>query len=494
MVQKETKAKSKDLTPLTQNPISSKEVKAFDCSPDSSPAFKEFKDTLAGSIDTDILPEILPDVTQVAPTGTMDDLPEVTESGSMPPASFDSYEPGAREDLDLPREAVRTYAGPAGDASEFDFRRGRYNNDDLAFGHQAPMSLPTPQRFHDQYDPPMMSNPPPRSPGSSYQFPPRSHTHFLREHGSSPRGTRRNNRDRGHTAYPELFELRITIYREVRSLTLFNQFIPEITKMLRLAMREERVEVQGVHKNPHDFGVVLTFHVRPYNYMNEKMVTRYRSQMLKFAWDWRNYYDNPRSNYHDDHETYDTLYFFLENCEVNLCRMTRKERLAAKGSLRSFDEFRKKPAKQPKNHRSRQNLVKKEYEAVKDLLDKYLIADKTYLRGKKVAFIQVKCPAALKKNAAFITSIVKDPNVDITRATVPLSRKKEGQLKGFLVYLETEREECVTYIIENLFTQEYKDAGIKCKYGVFKKKDDADSNLSNMSNPPESKEPEQTEV
>jgi len=255
------------------------------------------------------------------------------------------------------------------------------------------------------------------------------------------------------------------------------------------------VEVQGVHKNQH-YGVVLTFHVRPYNYMNEKMVTQYRSQMLKLAWDWRNYYDNPRSNYHADQETYDTLYFFLENCEVNLCKITRKERLAAKGALRGGfdDQFRKKPVKQPKNHRSRQNLVKKEYEAVKDLLDKFLIADKTYLRGKKVAFIQVKCPNALKKNAAFITSIVKDPNVDITRATVPLSRKKEGQLKGFLVYLETEREECVTYIIENLFTQEYKDAGIKCKYGVFKKKDETDSNLSNMSNPPESSEPEQTEV
>jgi len=144
--------------------------------------------------------------------------------------------------------------------------------------------------------------------------------------------------------------------------------------------------------------------------------------------------------------------------------------------MRNFVEYRKKPAKQPKNHRSRQNLVKKEYEAVKELLNEFLIADKTYLRGKKVAFIQVKCPTALKKNAAFITSIVKDANVTITRATVPLSRKKEGQLKGFLVYLETKTEDCVKYIIENLFTQEYKDAGIKCKYGVFSKKTEDSSN------------------
>lgn len=152
----------------------------------------------------------------------------------------------------------------------------------------------------------------------------------------------------------------------------------------------------------------------------------------------------------------------------------------------SFDEFRgKKPSKQPKNHRSRQNLVKKEYEAVKELLGEFLIPDKTYLRGKKVAFIQVKCPTALRKNAAFITSIVEDSNVKITRATVPLSRKKEGQLKGFLVYLETATEDCVRHVIENLFTQEYKDAGIKCKYGVFNKKSE-DSNSA--------PEPKATEV
>lgn len=477
MVQ-ETKVKVTAAEPsqAKQSPISAADVKAFDCSPDSSPKFQEFKDTVAGS---NLDPDVLPDVSSAAgPSGSTDDLPDVTASGSLPPpGSFDSYEPGAPEDLKI-REGLHTYAGG--------FRgRDMYDDDELRFGHQAPMSLPTRQRYRPSYDP-MMSSPPPHSAASSYQFPPRSH--FLREHGPSSSNSDRNGSgrapNRGRTAYPQLFEIRITVFREVRSLTLFNQFIPEITKMLRLAMREERVDVQGVHKNPHDFGVVLTFHVRPYNYMHEKMVTQIRSQMLKLAWEWRNYYDNPR--YDDQADTYETLYFFLETCEVNLCRMTRKDRLASGKHLRSFDSF-KKPTKQPKNHRSRQNLVKKEYEAVKELLGEYLIADKTYLRGKKVAFIQVKCPTALKKNAAFITSIVNDDNVRISRATVPLSRKKEGQLKGFLVYLETETEECVKYIIENLFTQEYKDAGIKCKYGVFSKKSEENSNSN--AGPPASAEP-----
>merc|ERR1719220_2607218 len=172
------------------------------------------------------------------------------------------------------------------------------------------MSLPTRQRYRPGHSGFMVSSPSGRQ--DSYEFPPRQH--FLREHAAAPSSNRSSGR--GRTAYPEVFELQISIFREVRSLTLFNEFIPEITKMLRLAMREERIDVQGVHKNLHDFGVVLTFHVRPYNYMHERMVTQVRSQMLKLAWEWRNYYDS---------DTYETLYFFLETCEVNLCRITRKE-------------------------------------------------------------------------------------------------------------------------------------------------------------------------
>jgi len=456
MVQEtKVKAASSESTPLTKNPISAKDCAGTNLDTTSH-------------IDTDILPDV---TVAAGPSGSTEDLPDVTASGSLPPASFDSHydEPGAPEGLsigDLPSN-LRTYAG------DLDFRRDRYDEADLRFENQAPMSLPTRQRYRPGPGDFMMSASP-SGRQSSYQFPPRSH--FLREHAApstnqSGRG-RTDQSGRGRTAYPEVFELQISIFREVLSLTLFNEFIPEITKMLRLAMREERVDVQGVHKNLHDFGVMLTFHVRPYNYMDERMVTQVRNQMLKLAWEWRSYYDS---------DTYETLYFFLETCEVNLCRITQKEPRNASGRNNSmhggsFDEYRqKKPSKQPKNHRSRQNLVKKEYEAVKELLGKYLIPDKTYLRGKKVAFIQVKCPTALRKNATFISSIVEDSSVKITRATVPLSRKKEGQLKGFLVYLETETEDCVRHIIEELFTQEYKDAGIKCKYGVFNKKSE-DSN------------------
>jgi len=59
--------------------------------------------------------------------------------------------------------------------------------------------------------------------------------------------------------------------------------------------------------------------------------------------------------------------------------------------------------------------------------------------------------------------------------------------------LETETEDCVKYIIENLFTQEYKDAGIKCKYGVFSKKTE-DSNSNSNPGPASAEAPAATQI
>lgn len=405
--------------------------KSSESSEQAETSTKNEDSTVAGSVKTNKLDpdDVLPEVVTTKSTNEDNNLPPV-RSGSQPgPDEFESYDFDEHRDLMLPNN-VRTYAG-----GQF------YRETELP--SLGPMSLPNRQRYRPEYDS-VLGATSPRSPSSAYQFAPRSH--FLRSHSG-----------RGRTAYPVLFELRIKIFREIQNLALFNQYIPEITKILRLTLREERVDVQGVQKHPQGLGVTLTFHIYPHNFMDENLVGEIRRSMLQTSWDWREYYAT---------ETYDTLYFFLENCEVILCRMMGNRR-GFRGRGNDKKQF---AVKNQRNHRSRQNLVKREYETVKKLLQQWLVADKTYLRGRKVAFIQVKCPGALKKNAAFISSIVNDENVTICRATVPLSRKKEGQLKGFLVYLETSKEEDVTYIMENLFTEEYQSSGIKCKYGVFSSK------------------------
>lgn len=123
------------------------------------------------------------------------------------------------------------------------------------------------------------------------------------------------------------------------------------------------------------------------------------------------------------------------------------------------------------NYRARQDLVQSKRQAVKDLLGDRLIPDEKmiYLRGPKVLFIPSKSPNSLMKIADFIKDIDDDPNVRIMRAALPLSRKNEFQLKGFLAYLEMENEQQVKYVQDNIYQKKYKAFFQKCVAAEFKK-------------------------
>jgi len=124
-----------------------------------------------------------------------------------------------------------------------------------------------------------------------------------------------------------------------------------------------------------------------------------------------------------------------------------------------------------KNYRARQDLVQTKRAAVQALLGDRLIPDEKmiYLRGPKVLFIPSKSPNSLTKIADFVKEIDDDPKVTIKRAALPLSRKNEFQLKGFLAYLELESEEQVTYVRQEIYEKKYKNYFQKCVAAEFKK-------------------------
>lgn len=124
-----------------------------------------------------------------------------------------------------------------------------------------------------------------------------------------------------------------------------------------------------------------------------------------------------------------------------------------------------------KNYRARQDLVQTKRAAVQALLGDRLIPDEKmiYLRGPKVLFIPSKSPNSLTKIADFVKEIDDDPKVTIKRAALPLSRKNEFQLKGFLAYLELESEEQVNYVRTEIYEKKYKAYFQKCVAAEFKK-------------------------
>jgi len=124
-----------------------------------------------------------------------------------------------------------------------------------------------------------------------------------------------------------------------------------------------------------------------------------------------------------------------------------------------------------KNYRARQDLVQKTRDQVKQLLGKRLINDdsNTYLRGPSVLFIPSKSPGSLERIAEFVSDIDKDKNVQILKAALPLSRKNEFQLKGFLAYLQMGSEQEVEYVKREIYEKKYKDDFQKCVAAQFKK-------------------------
>jgi small nuclear ribonucleoprotein (snRNP)-like protein len=126
----------------------------------------------------------------------------------------------------------------------------------------------------------------------------------------------------------------------------------------------------------------------------------------------------------------------------------------------------------PADFRKRQNLVQLKHDKALAMLRPWLLEEKEgkiYLRGDDVAFIQVKCPKALQAVDAFLERILNDESIEIVQCTSPLSRKRQGQLKGYLLYLKCRTAANVARINE-IYEQDFADSGLKCKTARFEKK------------------------
>jgi small nuclear ribonucleoprotein (snRNP)-like protein len=132
---------------------------------------------------------------------------------------------------------------------------------------------------------------------------------------------------------------------------------------------------------------------------------------------------------------------------------------------------KKKRAKLPVDYRARQNLVQLKHDKTLAMLHQWLLnesEEKIYLRGDNVAFIQVKCPRALHVVDTFLERILNDEEIEIDGCTAPLSRKRQGQLKGFLLYLTCKTADQVSRILD-IFNKDFADSGLKCKVARFEK-------------------------
>jgi len=125
----------------------------------------------------------------------------------------------------------------------------------------------------------------------------------------------------------------------------------------------------------------------------------------------------------------------------------------------------------PTDYRARQNLVQQKHDKALAMLKPWLLdetEEKIYLRGDNVSFIQVKCPRALHAVDEFLEQILNDESIEIVRCTAPLSRKRQGQLKGYLLYLQCKTAANVARINE-IFEKDFAKSGLKCKIARFEK-------------------------
>merc|ERR1711994_112581 len=123
----------------------------------------------------------------------------------------------------------------------------------------------------------------------------------------------------------------------------------------------------------------------------------------------------------------------------------------------------------PKDYRARQDLVQRKHDKAVAMLGEWLLDEsqrKIFLRGDNVAFIQVKCPKALHAVDSFLEAILADDSIKIVQCTAPLSRKRAGQLKGYLLYIECQTSAMVERIDE-IFKKDFEFSGLKCKAAEF---------------------------
>jgi len=122
-----------------------------------------------------------------------------------------------------------------------------------------------------------------------------------------------------------------------------------------------------------------------------------------------------------------------------------------------------------KTFRSRQEAVQKRRAEISAILGtKRLVKSDHYLRGENVLFIPTKSPKALDNIVPFVQEIEKHHIPTVIRGSLPLSRKNEYQLKGFLVYLELENKKQVDFVIAEIYKKKFASAFQKCTPALFK--------------------------
>lgn len=133
-----------------------------------------------------------------------------------------------------------------------------------------------------------------------------------------------------------------------------------------------------------------------------------------------------------------------------------------------------------KTFRSRQEAVQKRRAEISAILgNKRLVKSDHYLRGENVLFIPTKSPKALDNIVPFVQEIEKHSIPTVIRGSLPLSRKNEYQLKGFLVYLELEDKKQVDFVIAEIYKKKFASAFQKCTPALFKNSTEGDNKQKN---------------
>jgi len=271
------------------------------------------------------------------------------------------------------------------------------------------------------------------------------------------RNTRHASRKR--VEFPEAHAVAVTVEVQNRNL-VFNvdETGMDLANVMRYVLREKRVYFLESHRPNRDV-TLLTFHVDPFEPLVPSEAGFLKCEMRDFV--------KMQENW--------TLFWLLDTCSLTIqyyqpkrfnTRRFRDPLMLASNNLPRKDRV---PQKQQAGFKARQRLVKQTYTEIADMFEGKLVNEQEYLRGDNVAFIQVKSPSALRNIKRFVEKLLQDESIEIIRVTMPHSRKRQGQRKGFLLYVECATEEQNRYLCETFYTEEFKEVGIKCKTAVFEK-------------------------
>jgi len=113
-------------------------------------------------------------------------------------------------------------------------------------------------------------------------------------------------------------------------------------------------------------------------------------------------------------------------------------------------------------YRRRQVLVKEMHDWVAKKLQDVLLPEEECLRGERVLFIPCKSPKSLNNVQLLVNTLLDDKRLQLTRASLPFSRKNQKQFKGFLLYLEFATMDQVKLVRDNIFPNQFGKIFQKC--------------------------------